>query len=315
MAPVTAVSATGSPIPAVSEELREALEGMLDRRPVETIAERLLSAGTYRGYGYDRVPVIRALGEVERAAGPEGAAAWLRLLLVHLADSLETRLADARVPPSVSELVRAEGRRIAAQAGSQPDRFYSLANDAFLKDLGIVLLTLLPCGAELVQVRDGVPRSILMRGGMRQMLRGLRYFGLRTRGFRPFYSLHLDPRRLEEFTPEGWDRTYLRIAELLRLNPEVKGVFGTAWFYDPEVESVSPHLGYLRRRRVENGAVGFLYGATREAAANALARSRTRRRLYEEGKYVPVSYYLVWARDDLLRWAERCAEGAENALA
>jgi hypothetical protein len=36
--------------------------------------------------------------------------------------------------------------------------------------------------------------------------------------------------------------------------------------------------------------------------ASATARSPTRRKLYEAGKYVPISYTLLWPRERLLRW-------------
>ena len=35
---------------------------------------------------------------------------------------------------------------------------------------------------------------------------------------------------------------------LLRLHPEVLGFAGRAWFYNPQLESVSPRLSYLRLR-------------------------------------------------------------------
>ena len=237
-----------------------------------------------------------------RAAGSSAGA--LRALLRHLLCSLEARMLEEDLPQEIRARVRNEACRIEAALDSEPDAFYSLDNDAFLKDLSILLLTLLPCGAELVQIRAGIPRSVVLRGGLRQFLRGLWFFGVRTHGFRPFLSLHMDVRFTEDFNPDGWHRTYLCIAELLRSRPELKGVFGTAWFYDPEIERISPHLSYLRVQREMAGARTFIYGPSESARRNALARSRTRRRLYEEGRYEPKSCYIVWPRRDLLRWAE-----------
>jgi hypothetical protein len=94
----------------------------------------------------------------------------------------------------------------------------------------------------------------------------------------------------------------------LRLHTEVKGLAGTAWFYDPHLERVSPNLAYLRRRREVGGGWTFKYGTTPDVAAQALSRSPTWRRLAAQGQYVPTSYYVVWPRRDLLTWAERHRE-------
>jgi hypothetical protein len=228
-----------------------------------------------------------------------------KLVLMDLIRSLDQRVATRRIPPSVLTLLRLEIQRIYRDARVQDDDFYDFSNAPFLRDLGMCRLALLPCGAEMLEVAAGIPRRLLFRGGGTQLARGLLFFLLRTRGFHPFYSLHLDSRRLEEFNPEGWDRTYVRIAELLALQPEVKGVFGTAWFYDPQLETISPHLAYLRQRRVAAGAKSFRYGSHPDALHDALAKSATRRRLHAEGRYLPTGYYVVWPRDDLLHWARR----------
>lgn len=285
--------------------MRAADKEILTRHPLEQYLEPGEAALRYRGYGWISNTTRDASLDITRRAGRSTLGKYHKLLLLHLAASFETRVAGQAIPESVVELLREEIGRIQRDTGHQPDDFYHFSNDLFLKDLGLCRFILLPCGAELLEVGAGVPRSLLCRGGALQFLRGVYFFLVRTRGFRPFYSLHLDPRRLTEFSPEGWDRSYLRIAELLVRNPEVKGVFGTAWFYDPRIETISPRLAYLRSRRLERGARGFRYGSHPSAVRDALARSDTRRRLYEAGEYLPIAYYLVWPRADLLRWAER----------
>jgi hypothetical protein len=289
---------------ALRAQLLAADKEILARHPLEKYLEPE-AAGRYRGYGWISNTTRDASRDITRRAGRPTLGKYHKLLLLHLAASFETRVAGQPIPESVGELLREEIGRIQRDAGDQPDDFYHFSNDLFLKDLGLCRFILLPCGAELLEVGAGVPRSLLCRGGALQLLRGAYFFLVRTRGFRPFYSLHLDPRRLTEFSPEGWDRSYLRIAELLVRNPDVKGVFGTAWFYDPRIEAISPRLAYLRSRRLERGAWGFRYGSHPSAVRDALARSDTRRRLYEAGEYLPIAYYLVWPRADLLRWAER----------
>jgi hypothetical protein len=295
----------GALLDALRAQVLAADKEILTRHPLEKYLEPGEAAPGYRGYGWISSATRDASRDIARRASPSALGKYHKLLLLQLVASFETRVAGQPIPASIVGLLREELGRIQREVRDQPDDFYQFSNDLFLKDLGLCRFVLLPCGAELLEVGAGVPRSLVCRGGAAQFLRGMYFFLVRTRGFRPFYSLHLDPRRIEEFSPEGWDRSYLRIAELLALNPDVKGVFGSAWFYDPRIETVSPRLAYLRTRRLEHGAEGFRYGPHPSAVRDALARSDTRRRLYEAGEYLPISYYLVWPRADLLRWAER----------
>lgn len=266
-------------------------------QPRSTFVEDLLSCRSMEQYGFDK-PILEALAAVE------GGASTRRALLGELLALLPQRIASEALPESVVALLRHDTWRIGTALNTEPDTFYDTGNDAFLKDLAILLLNLLPCGAEYVQVRAGVPRSVLWRSGLMNVFRSLHFFVFRARGFAPYLSLHMDVRSRNAFNPEGWQSTYLRIADLLRLRPALKGVFGTAWFYDPAMAWVSPHLAYLREEREAAGAMTFRYGPSESALRNALATSETRRRLYAEGRYLPMSYYIVWPRDELLRWAD-----------
>ena len=236
---------------------------------------------------------------------PEIRSTYLRLLLIALIESMPERIAAEPVPLSIEVLLCNNVLRIASELEHLPDEAFDLRQDFFVKDISILCLRLLPCGAEMAQVMAGIPRRLLFCGGVSQLVRGLTFFSRKTGGFKPFLSLHLDTRQLEEFTPEGWNRSYLRIADLLEVRPTLKGVFGTAWFYDPAMEEISPHLTYLRRTRVEAGAAGFRLGPTESTRQNALARSAKRRALFEAGEYMPVSYYIIWPRKALIAWARR----------
>lgn len=210
-----------------------------------------------------------------------------------------------RIPESIHQLLLQEARRIISEFAALPSpRCYRTDCDLFMKDVALVTGHLLPVGAELIELNAGIPRSVLLRGDFRQFVRGLWHFVGQQRGFHGYCAFHMDDRHLEDFNPEGWRRTYLRIAELLELNPEIRGVFGTAWFYDPAVANVSPHLAYLRTEREAGGAKNFRYGPTPDATDNALVKSRHRAILYQQGKYQPENYFLVWHRWELLQWSQ-----------
>jgi hypothetical protein len=281
--------------------------------PVERYADEWIDAQRGRGYAFVGEASRSVAHRIEQGEGRAALQRYHRIVLACLAARAEREVPARGLPASIAALIRSELARIDAELERQEDAFYDPGNDLFLKDMGICTFRLLPCGAELVQVEAGVPRRVLLRGGPSQLLRGLAFFGLVTRGFRPMYALHMDPRNTGEFSPEGWDRTYLRIAELMARDPAVKGLFGSAWFYDPAVAAISPHLAYVRERREAAGARRFRGGESAQASADALATSRTRRRAFEAGRYRPATYYLVWPRDRLLAWARAHAPEAFGA--
>ena len=227
----------------------------------------------------------------------------LQAVLTNYLSTFNERLQTKHVPYSVKILFDREYKRISKELEQNASKFYSLENDLFLKDLGIVRQKLIPVGAELVDESCGIPRSILFRNGVSGFISGIIFFGIKTKGFKPFYQLHLDPRNLDEFSPDGWIKTYKRLSELIQLNPEVKGFFGASWFYDPALKKVSPHLNYLREVRQQAGARLFYWGDQESVRDMALKTSKTRREMFDDGKYIPSSYFIVWERSDLLNWA------------
>jgi hypothetical protein len=118
----------------------------------------------------------------------------------------------------------------------------------------------------------------------------------------PWLRVHTEPRWLEDWNEAGWEEVYRQSARLLRSRPRLLGLAATAWFYDPQLTDISPHLCYCRERLLERGAVMLRVGTSDFDIASATARSLTRRKLYEAGKYVPVSYTLLWPRERLLSW-------------
>jgi hypothetical protein len=118
----------------------------------------------------------------------------------------------------------------------------------------------------------------------------------------PWLRVHTEPRWLEDWNEAGWEEVYRQCARLLRSRPQLLGLAATAWFYDPQLAAISPHLCYCRERLLERGAVMIRVGTSAFDIASATARSPTRRQLYEAGEYVPVSYTLLWPRARLLKW-------------
>jgi hypothetical protein len=228
-----------------------------------------------------------------------------QLLMLGLIESFETRSALKRIPESIRVLFEVEFKRILDEMRLGRDGFYLYETEEFLKDLAVCRLKLYPCGAEFLDELSGIPRVLLLKGGLSQCLDGLAFHVVRRNGFKPYYELHMHAPLRASFTREGWDATYVRIADLLKLNRDIKGVSCTSWWYDPKLETISPRLTYLRRVPLENGARMFFVGLDRDAASGAIRMSETRKRLYESGQYVPALYLMAWARGDLIAWADR----------
>jgi hypothetical protein len=139
------------------------------------------------------------------------------------------------------------------------------------------------------------------------------FFITKMSGFKSYYGIHVDMRYLKEyFSLEGWGRNYHNIAKLLKLNPKIKGMIGSGWFYDPQLEEISPHLSHLRKIPEEYGGKVFRIGINERATRLARANSMKRTDLYYKGKYIPVSYGIIWPRKGLIRWSDKNADKDQN---
>jgi hypothetical protein len=199
------------------------------------------------------------------------------------------------------EFYKKDVDRIHEETSSKHDEFFTLDNDIFIKDFCIASQRMIPVGAQIMH-ETGISRRAAVGAQRRDAAKAALFF-LRTRGFAPFYEIHTHYPALGEFNEEGWRKCYLRIAEVMSVNTQIKGVFGSSWFFDPVVATVSPRLAYLRQIPVQHGALSICLGSDETSIALATKTSETRRKLYASGEYLPTSYLLVWGRRSLLRWA------------
>lgn len=266
------------------------------------------AAGSYSKLAPQFVELANAI-----AASDVVAAARLnQYLLLSLLMRFDVDLADINLTPSVLSLYPRELKRICALCENPNLGYFRLENDPFLKDIAILTHRLIPVGAEFVVPDAGVPRSLMFRDGARQLFTvGWTCMAV-CGGFSPFLELHAHPHSLTDFNAEGWQKTYRTLADLLRANPRLKGVFSSSWFLDPALKGVSPHLTYLREVPERGGAALVFSDIDSDGSSGALETSRTRRRMFVEGQYVPKIYARIWPRERLLSNVGSVAETGDN---
>lgn len=247
-------------------------------------------------------PVTGEIAAIVRAKGGEaGLRAFLRAALLH---GVAASLAGSRfaaLPARVKAQQLWQFKRMATDTDPSPE-WLSLDHDLFQKEFGLATMRLYAAASRLVDPRCGLPRSLLWRGTPRDWIRcalTLAELG----GFRPCFQVHMHTFMLDAFNIEGTKETYRCCADLYELHPEVLGTFGSSWFYDPAVTRISPHLSYLREIPESGGGRTLYISTGGQALKNALAKSETRRRLYDAGDYIPKNYMNVWGRKQQKAWA------------
>lgn len=181
----------------------------------------------------------------------------------------------------------------------------SNANDNFFphtRYARLVLVATIPLGAESLDLKSSIPitSAVLSIPRMRDVRPLLKYFS--CKGWGVWFRSHLDTEYLDEFNKEGLDQYYLRVAKLLVDRVDVRGLVSTSWFRDPVILSVSPRLSHLIQDPVNRGAFLIKHRSTEFDVQQATKTSPTRRRLYEQNKYIPTSYSVVWPREKIISW-------------
>jgi len=253
--------------------------------------------------------VKKACEAIKGVVGGSGLELYHRTLLIALMVRAAGALPHRGLPEDVELLYEANFRRIMRDIETSMERptLYMYPFSPFCKDLALCTLRLVPAGVEKVHA-SRLPRRMFVTAGLRGGLDALSFALPTQRGLGPYYQMHLhsqDVQAMRAFNPRGWAEFYLRIAELLRRDPRMKGVFGASWFRDPALSRISPHLTRLTTMVTDHGARLFPLGPCgADGIRDAMAKSATRRELYEKGEYTPMDYLVVWPRKELLAWAD-----------
>lgn len=180
-------------------------------------------------------------------------------------------------------------------------------DDIFWKELAIARLQFFPVKSGVVEFYSGFG---IRQGLSSNLLESIRFSCfLFQYGRKPYYEAHTHTPTLHNFSSDCWADSYCQIADMLKDNPNIHGVMRGSWFLDPEIKNISPRLSYLQDLPLKNGASTFCVGE--DYSGSALAKSKTRLNLFNEGKYTPMNYLLVWPREAIISWSEKYKEASK----
>ena len=222
-------------------------------------------------------------------------------LLTQAALAALDRVGDLPVAPAVKQ-----GFYDAFRAFTSRDRVLRMARagrDAFASLCRIASLDRFPAG-EFEWEISGLPRSWLLRIERRALPKVALFVG-RAGGFSPLMFPHLGvlrPKRIMLVEREI-NRSYHRMAQSVQMQPGIRGLIASSWFFSPDTERYSPHLAWLSRFFSENGGIVATMGAADPEESGALSRSNKRNQMHAAGEFTPSLGLVLWPRREMLRWA------------
>ena len=292
----------------ITEELSGTSRDLLSVFPIQKYIEYIDCYPAISGYGFVGKKVNELCRNIVSTSNEHTLQLYHQLLLVDLISIADNKIRTKNFPAEIVNLFSSNFNRIALEIEAGTDiKSYTYAEDRFRKKLAVCSLRMIPAGAQKINLVR-MSRRILLQHGIFQFTRALSFVLIELGGFQPLFEMHTDsndPELMAEFNESGWLMFYRRVSELLKLRPEIKGIVGNSWFYDPQLEKISPRLTYLRKIVTENGGCLFYVGPSASAIKDATLKSPTRKKLYEEGTYIPTDYLVVWPRKQLICWSDK----------
>ncbi len=297
-------------IDELSAHLRSKIQGahpgLLEDFSVSRYVDALAALPKVVPYDHVSADIYKLEKTLTERFGAPAAALYFQLALCELIQQNGPVVARGPLPESVKARFQVNFQRILSAIENEtcPPEFYRHRDDKFLKDIGVASGRVIPAGAQKINTTR-LPLRIVK--GLELLKLGA-FAAWHLGKLAPIFDMHTDshdPDLLAEFSETGWRNFYITAAHVLEQRPDVIGMYGIGWFFDPAVAGVSPRLGYVRELTLESGARSYCVGPTEGARGSALATSPTRKKLYEEKKYLPQDYLVVWDRKSLIEWARR----------
>ncbi|MBJ7485509.1 hypothetical protein [Brevundimonas sp.] len=255
----------------------------------------------------------------DEALGADATDAMRRALVATWVLEMAERVETAALPVEVHELYPFWLDKLAAFLTEAADGDAEYDRDHYAKDVRFALVLSVP-GAKTQTIDLSSPMGpgqVVRNGrdgyGWSQVLAYAKAQGWK----KPWLEVHTESRHTDDFTEAGWDRAWATAAAICKTRPELAGMIGSSWFYDPPLETISPRLAYLRVNPLKGGAFIIHQGPAPIHSERCGATSPTRRAMIESGEYLPRSWLVAWPKSTLIPWAEarKAALAAEEKQA
>jgi hypothetical protein len=194
----------------------------------------------------------------------------------------------------------------------RPDERLALESDAFAELAQIVTLRRLHAGELSFDVMR-MPFAWLLKAHPFDLPGFLRELCFGMRGVGPFVMPHINYWRANQLflRKREHDRAIWRIAQFVEEQPAIKGVAYSSWLFAVENREGAPHLGWMREFFAAENARIIDAGPALEDAG-FLVGSEQRQQLYTSGVFRPRETIVLWSRADILAWAHRHPEFADD---
>ncbi len=248
--------------------------------------------------------VPSSVGSAEGLVSPKTLSRYLLLLAAETALPLVAGLPVSNV---VKSLIYREFEFFAAP-GRGFETLFDLANYSFSGMAKIATLRRFPAG-QLDWEVSGLPRSWLFKVPRKRVPGLLGFVLMGMKGFSPALFTHVArhrPGRLV-FLEKEIKKSYYRTIKSLELQPAVKGILSSSWFYSPKIGHVSPHLDWMPRFFEENGGWVSTMGIAPHNSG-VFARSPERMQSFQNKEFTPKLGLVLWPRHAALDWARRHEE-------
>jgi hypothetical protein len=247
----------------------------------------------------------------DEALGPDASDAMRRALIATWVLEMGDRVEQAKLPVEVLELYPFWLDKLVGFLSEAAGTGADYDTDHYAKDVRLSLVLSVPGSrTQTLDLSSPMGPGQVVRNGRDGYGWSQAVAYVKAQGWKKAWlQTHTEGRHTEDFNEAGWDRLWTSAAAVCVSRPELAGVIGSSWFFDPPLETISPRLAYLRINPLKGGAFIIHQGPGQGHSDRCGATSPTRRAMIESGEYLPRSWLIAWPRTALIAWAK--ARGIE----
>ena len=298
---------------AVRDRLSAAERAVVDIASVEAVYPAR-AAASHWNFDLPCHAADAALGE--GALGEGATDAQRRALVATWVLELPGRVNEADLPPEVLQFYPFWLDKLAAFLSDAAEAGAAYDRDHWAKDVRFALVLSVPgARTQTIDLSSPMGPGQVVRNGRDGYGWSPLIAYVKAQGWKkPWLEVHTESRHTDDFSEPGWDQAWASAAAICKRRPELAGMIGSSWFYDPPLETISPRMAYLRLNPLKGGAFIIHQGPGQIHSDRAGATSPTRRALIESGEYLPRSWLVAWPKSTLIPWADKRTTAMADAM-